>query len=63
MAAPTVGINLLILVCKKRLNGTALEVQCDDVTGGERLLREMSEEAFVHDTYACNPNRTFFLPA
>src|SRR6266566_1302668 len=38
-----------------------MEVQFDDVTGGERLLREIGEEDLVHDACTCDPNRTFLF--
>lgn len=38
IAAPSVGIDLLVFVRERRLKGPAMQVQFDDITGGKRRL-------------------------
>jgi hypothetical protein len=38
MAAPPVGIDLLVFICEHRLKGTAMKVQLDDFAGGKPRL-------------------------
>jgi hypothetical protein len=63
MAAPPIGILLDVFVCQCRLKGTAMQVQLEHIASGERVLWQICEEEFVHNTCACYPNRTLLLPA
>ncbi len=40
MRTPTIGIDLLILICKLRLKSATMQVEFDDIGGGKRLLRK-----------------------
>src|SRR5437588_6512931 len=62
MAAPSVGIDLLVFIRERRLKGPTMQVQLDHIAGSEGVLREVREEQFVDDSCACHPNRTLFLP-
>ncbi len=62
VAAPPVGILLDVFVCQYRLKGTTMQVQFDDIAGGECLLRQVREEQFVDHPCACDPNRTLLFP-
>jgi hypothetical protein len=39
MAAPPVGIDLLVFIRERRLKGTAMQVQLDHIAGGEGVRR------------------------
>src|SRR5712692_1055566 len=49
VAAPPVGIDLLVFICQCRLKGAAMQVQLDDIGSSEPLLRQVGEEEFVDD--------------
>ena len=40
MRTPTIGIDLLILICKLRLKSATMQVEFDDIGGGKPLLRK-----------------------
>jgi hypothetical protein len=51
MAAPPVGIDLLIFICSCRLESTAMEVQFDDIADREREARgRFVKKSCVYDT-------------
>src|SRR5581483_11435519 len=52
----------LILVCQERLKGTSVQLQVNDIAGGEGVLWQVREEAFGDDPCACYPHRALFLP-
>ena len=49
VAAPTIGVDLLILVGEHRLKGAAMQVQFDDIGGGKCRLWQVGEEEFIDD--------------
>jgi hypothetical protein len=49
MRAPTIGIDLLILICQLRLKGAAMQVEFENIGGGKPLLRHVGEKEFVDD--------------
>jgi hypothetical protein len=61
VAAPAIRVLLPILIGKRRLKSAAMQIQLDDIGGGERLLGQVGEEEFVHNARARNPNGTFLL--
>ena len=50
--APSIGIDLLIFTREDRLEGAAMQVQVDDIAGGEGALRQMREDELVDDARA-----------
>jgi hypothetical protein len=38
-----------------------MQVQLDDIAGGEPLLREVGQEEFVDDPCPCDPNRALLF--
>jgi hypothetical protein len=61
MAAPPVGIDLLVFIREDRLKSSTMQVQFDDIAGGEPLLRQVREEEFVDHSCACHPNGALLL--
>ncbi|GHO87007.1 hypothetical protein KSZ_50130 [Dictyobacter formicarum] len=49
MRAPPVGIDFLIFIGKGRLKGATMQIQLDDIAGGECLRREIGEKELVDD--------------
>src|SRR5690242_11507781 len=62
VAAPSVGIDLLVFIREDRFKSATVQIQFDHIAGGEGVLREVCEEQFVDHPCACHPNRTLFLP-
>ncbi len=62
MTAPSVGIDLLVFVREHRLKSAAMQVQLNNITGGECLLGQVCEEEFVDHTCTCDPNGTLLCP-
>src|SRR6266566_6716627 len=60
VTTPTIGVDLLIFVSKRRFKGPAMQVQLDDIGSGECLLRQGGEEEFVNDTRTREANRALF---
>jgi len=61
VTAPTIGVDLLIFVGKRRFKGAAMQVQFDHVTGGKRLLRQVGEEEFVNNACTRDANGALLL--
>ena len=61
VAAPAIGVMLLVFICKRRLKGAAMQVQLDDIAGSECLLRQIGEEEFVDDACARDANGALLL--
>src|SRR5260221_4659850 len=61
MRAPAIRLDLLVLIKKRRLKGPAMQIQFDDIGGGECLLRQVGEEEFVDDTSTRDANRTLLF--
>jgi hypothetical protein len=40
-----------------------MQIQFDDIRGGEGLLRQLREEEFVDDAFACDAHRTLLVPS
>lgn len=49
MAAPAVGILLVVFIRQCRLKGTTMQIQFDDIDRGECPLWQVGEEKFVDD--------------
>jgi hypothetical protein len=62
VAAPSVGIDLLVFIEERRLKSATMEVQLDHIAGGEGVLRQVREKQFVDHPCAGDPNRTLLLP-
>jgi len=58
MAAPSIWIDLLVFICQYRLKGPTMEIQLDDIAGGEGMLRQLRQEEFVDDACTRDPNGT-----
>jgi hypothetical protein len=52
MRTPSVGVLLLVFVSKLWLKGATMQVECQHIGGGERVLREMGEKEFVDHALA-----------
>jgi hypothetical protein len=61
VAAPAVRVDFLILIGKRRFKSAAMQVQFDDIGGGEPLLRQIGKEEFV--PARVTPTGLFFLPS
>ena len=49
VAAPTVWIDLLVFIRERRFKGAAMQIQLDDIAGGECLLRQGGKKELVDD--------------
>jgi hypothetical protein len=47
MTAPPIGVLFSVLICQCRFKGPAMQIEFDDIRGGECLLRQVREEEFV----------------
>ncbi len=56
VAAPTIGVDLPILIGERRLKGPAMQIQLNDVSSSECLLWERREEEFVNDARTRDAN-------
>src|SRR5215469_11424883 len=61
MRAPAIWVLFVILIGKLRLKGATMQIDLDDIGGGERVLRQRSEEEFVDDTGPREANRTLLF--
>jgi hypothetical protein len=61
VAAPPVGVLLVVFIGGYRLKSAAMQIQLDHIAGGKRLLWQIGEEEFVDDPCARDPNRTFLF--
>src|SRR5215471_14417820 len=61
VAAPSIWINFLVFIGKDRLEGPTMQVQLDDITSSEGMLRQIREEEFVDDASTRNPNGTLLF--
>jgi hypothetical protein len=61
VAAPAIGINFLIFIRERRLKGTTMQVQLDDIGGSEGVLRQIREEEFVDDARTRDANRALLF--
>jgi hypothetical protein len=59
--APPIGVLFPILIGKRWLKGAAMQIQLNDVRGGECLLRQGGEEEFVDDPCSGDPNGTLLV--
>jgi len=59
--APAVRVLFGVFICQRRFKGTAMQVQFDDIGGGERPLRQVGEEQFIDDARTRDPNRALLL--
>ena len=62
MAAPPVGIDLLVFIGEQWLKGTTMQIHLDHIAGGEGVLRQVGEEEFVDDACARDPNGALLFP-
>src|SRR6266699_541617 len=58
MRAPAIWVDLLIFIGQCRLEGPTMQIQLNDIRGGERLLRETGKEEFVDDARTRDANGT-----
>ena len=61
VAAPAIGIDLLILIREYRRNVATMQIQFDHIGSGECLLREVCQEQFVDHTPTRDPNRALLF--
>src|SRR5260370_24953600 len=61
VAAPTIRVEFLILIGKRRFKGATMQVHFDDIGGREPLLPQSGKEEFVHDTRPRDANGTLLL--
>lgn len=61
VGAPAVGIDFPIFIRACRLKGATMQIQLNDESLGEGVLREGGEEEFMDDTCACDANGTLLL--
>lgn len=61
MTAPSIGVDLLVFVRERRLKGTAMQVQFDDIAGRKRLLWQIGEEEFVDNSRPRDTHRTLLF--
>ena len=59
--APAIRVEFLILIGKHRFKSATMQVQFDDIAGGEALLRQSGEEEFVDHAVAYDANGTLLL--
>jgi hypothetical protein len=61
VAAPPIGVDFLIPIGKRRLKGATMQIQLNDVRGGECALQQSGEEEFVNDPCARDANRALLF--
>src|ERR1700737_2480150 len=61
VAAPTIRVLFPILISQSRLKGPTMQIQLDDIGGGERPLWQIREEKFVDNARTCDAHRTFLF--
>ena len=58
---PPIRFLLLVLIGRLGPESSPVQVQLDDIGGGERLLRQIGEEEFVDDARTRDANRALLL--
>src|SRR5438132_12211385 len=61
VAAPPIGVDFLIFIGKRRLKGATMQIQLNDVRGGECTLRQPGEEEFVNDPCTRDTHRALLF--
>src|SRR6266700_1356917 len=61
VTTPTIRVDLLIFVRKRRFKGAAMQIQFDDIGSGECLLWQIREEQLVDNPCPRNANRTLLV--
>ncbi|HXR66769.1 MAG TPA: hypothetical protein VN729_12630, partial [Ktedonobacteraceae bacterium] len=61
MAAPPIGVDLLIFIGERRLKGATMQVQLNHIAGREGVLWQIREEQFVDDSCPRDANRTLLF--
>src|SRR6266516_50397 len=61
VAAPPIGVLFGVLIGESRLKGAAMQIQLDDIGGGEDLRRQSREEEFIDDAFPRDANWTLFV--
>lgn len=61
VTTPTIRVDFLVFISQSRLKGTTMQIQLNDVSGGEGALREIGEEQFVDDARTCDANRALLF--
>jgi hypothetical protein len=59
--APAIWVEFLILIGKRRFKSATMQIQFDDIAGGEGLLRQRGEEEFVDDARPRDANGALLL--
>ena len=44
VATPAIGVLLMVFICQSRLEGSAMQVEFDNISSSEGLLRQIREE-------------------
>jgi hypothetical protein len=52
MATPAIRVDLLVFIGKHCFKSTTMQVECDDIGGGEAILWKMGEKEFVDHALA-----------
>src|SRR5712671_5164533 len=61
VAAPAIGVDFLILIGKRWFKGATMQVQFDNISSSEGLLRQVAEKEFVDHTRPREANGTLLL--
>ena len=61
MADPAAGVLFLVFIGQRRFKGATMQVQCHNVGGGERLLRQAGEEEFIDHAGTRDTNRALLF--
>lgn len=61
MRAPAVGILFLVFISQSGLKGSPMQIQLDDIAGGERFLGQHGEEEFVDEAIASHAHAALRL--
>ncbi len=61
VTTPAVRVLFAVFICQSRLEGAAMQIQCDDIGSSERLLRQIGEEEFVDDARTRDANRALLF--
>jgi hypothetical protein len=62
VAAPSIGVDLLVFIREDRFKSATMQGQCDDIARGDRLVRQVREKAFRDDLCTCDADRALLFP-
>ena len=49
VTTPAIGVLFLVFICQSWLEGPAMQVEFDNISSSEGLLRQVREEEFIDD--------------